>query len=127
MAKKDFTQINTEARSATRGAVGKNVLQGTGMKGHQPQLQEEELRTRLDEMRTQGRKGCKAARINMAFTPANYDFLVNMATAHRSTMTKMCNAIIAQYQLDHPDMKEKAEEIAAAINKNAEENPLPTF
>ena len=69
---------------------------------------EEEQAERAAAMQTQGRKGCKAKRINMAFTPENYKFVKVMASASGRTMTEFTNLVIAAYQREHPEIMEQA-------------------
>lgn len=51
----------------------------------------QEAAERASELRTQGRKGCKAVRINMAFTPENHKFIKTMARISGMTMTEFVN------------------------------------
>ena len=78
----------------------KNGQQGTA--GSDEQLQ------RAEEMRTSGRKGCKSPRINMAFTPSNYEFVRIISRIRGETLTKYTNWIIEQYRLEHPSVYEDA-------------------
>lgn len=108
MAKKDFSQINTEARSATKGSVARSAIQSASMKGEQPPITEAEKAERLAEMRTQGRKGARAVRINMAFSPDNHEFIKVMASQTGRTMTETCNLIVQAFREAHPEMLERA-------------------
>ena len=69
---------------------------------------EEEQAERAANLQTQGRKGCAAKRINMAFTPDNYKFVKVMASASGRTMTEFANLVIAAYQREHPEIMEQA-------------------
>ena len=89
------------------------LLKGRGQQGS---ASEEEAEARAEEGKTQGRKGCKAPRINMAFTPSNYEFIQIMAKASGNTMTKFCNLIIKAYQAEHPEYMEKAKAFLEVIN-----------
>lgn len=115
MAKKNFEKINTN-----RGQAGSDVLkkldQGAGKKGQQGTASEEEREERLREMRTQGRKGCEAVRINMAFSTDNYNFVKIMARANGETMTHFTNRIIATYRQEHPELLEQANAFIDAVN-----------
>lgn len=57
---------------------------------------------------TQGKAGMKAARINMAFSPANYEFMQVMAHAHRMTITKYVNHLIEEERKRSADKYEQA-------------------
>lgn len=73
-----------------------------------PASQQEQLE-RMQELRTQGRKGCKAIRINMAFTPDNHLFIKTLARATGLTMTELTNKIITAYRREHPNMLGEAQ------------------
>lgn len=85
-------------------------------KGYQTPATEEEAVERAESGKTQGRKGCKAMRINMAFTPSNYEFIQVMAKATGNTMTRFCNLIIKAYQTEHPEFMEKAKAFLEIFN-----------
>lgn len=68
----------------------------------------EERLNRAEEMRTQGKKGCKAQRINMAFSPTNHTYISIMSRVMGLTMTDFVNYVIAQHRLDHSETYEKA-------------------
>ena len=78
MAKKDFSAMNTgRAETAESSAVMRKLEQGASNKGQQGEATQQEAAERAAALRTQGRKGCKATRINMAFTPDNQRRPVN--------------------------------------------------
>jgi len=76
-----------------------------------PTASAEEQATRMEQGRTQGKKGCKAIRINMAFTPSNHDFIRVLATATGKTLTEVTNNIVAQFAKEHPEIKAKAQAV----------------
>lgn len=47
-------------------------------------------------MKTQGKKGEKLPRINLALSEDNYDFVVKMARMHGMTITKYVNIVVAE-------------------------------
>ncbi|MBQ1388633.1 MAG: hypothetical protein IIY78_03305 [Clostridia bacterium] len=104
---KDFTGMNT-------GRVYGAIEQATSNKGQQGTASPQEQAERAAQLRTQGRKGCKAIRINMAFTPENHEFIKVMAKISGKTMTEFTNLVIERYRTEHPDIYEQAKEI---INK----------
>ena len=110
--KKDFTGMNT-------GRVYGAIEQATSRKGQQGKASPQEQAERAGELRTQGRKGCKATRINMAFTPDNHQFIKVMARATGRTMTEFCNHVIAAYQREHPELLEKARAFLEEVNSGA--------
>lgn len=109
MTKKDFSSVKT-------GDIMATIQQGVSTQGMQTIASQEEQAQRAAELRTQGRRGCKALRINMAFTPANHQFLKVMAKASGKTMTEFCNLVIAAYQNEHPELMAQAEAFLQTIN-----------
>lgn len=99
--KKDFTKIQT-------GKVAANIETATSKRGQQGTVTPEEASARASELRTQGRKGCKATRINMAFTPENHEYIKIMARISGQTMTEYANFVIAKYREEHPEIYKEA-------------------
>ena len=91
MSTKDFTHV--------KAAIEKT----TGGKGQQTTATPEEQQERKENLNTQGRKGCKAVRINMAFTPSNHQFIKIMSKINGMSMTEYTNLVVERYQEDHPD------------------------
>ena len=112
MAKKDFAGINT-------GRVYGQIEQATSKKGLQGVASPQEQAKRKSELKTQGRKGCKAARINMAFTPENHEYITVMARLTGKSMTEFCNLVIQKYREANPDIYEKAKSVLDAIDGGA--------
>lgn len=50
----------------------------------------------IADLRTQGQKGAKLDRINMAFTSDNMDYIRTMSKLKGQTMTQFVNVIIAE-------------------------------
>lgn len=61
--------------------------------------------TSLMQMKTQGKKGMKAARINMAFAPDTYKYVKIVSKAKGITITEFVNQIIRQH-MDLPGHRE---------------------
>ena len=55
---------------------------------------QDDFTERQESLRTQGKKGAKAQRFNMAFTPSNLDFIRIMSKINGQTMTQFVNEII---------------------------------
>lgn len=104
MTKKDFAGVNT-------GRVYDAIEQATSTKGQQGTASPQEAAERAENLKTQGRKGCKAVRINMAFTPANYDYVRVMARVTGTTMTEFTNKAIEAYRMEHSDLYAQAQAI----------------
>ena len=117
MAKKDFAGINT-------GRVYGAIETATAKKGQQGSASPQEQAERASELHTQGRKGCKAVRINMAFTPENHEFIKVMARASGRTMTEFTNLVIAAYRREHPEFMSDARAFLDKIN-SGEFSSLP--
>ena len=103
-SKKDFAGKNT-------GRVYGAIEQATSRKGQQGTASPQEAAERAAQLKTQGRKGCKAIRINMAFTPENHEFIKVMATISGKTMTEFANLIVERYRNEHPEIYEQAKAI----------------
>ena len=105
---KDFKSIKTSD-------VYSSVSRGINRQGQQEEASPAEQRARRAELATQGRKGCKAYRINMAFTPENHDFIKILSKASGRTMTQYVNELIASYRAEHPEHYEKARQFIIEI------------
>jgi len=112
MANKKFDDLQT-------GRVFGAIETATGRRGQQGTASPEEAAARAAELQTQGRKGCYASRINMAFTTDNYQFIKVMARASGKTMTEFCNLVISAYRREHPEILAQAQEFLAVINSGA--------
>lgn len=114
-AKKGFEGIQTNRASG----VYNTIEQATSRKGQQGTAGAEEQRERMENLRTSGRKGCRAIRINMAFTPSNHEFIRVMAKATGRTMTEFCNLILEAYQNEHPEIMAQARVFLDTVNSGA--------
>lgn len=110
--KKDFAGMNT-------GRVYAAIESATAKKGQQGSASPQEAAERASNLKTQGRKGCKATRINMAFTPDNHEFIAVMAKASGKTMTEFTNLVIEAYRREHPEIMEQAQAFLNTINSGA--------
>lgn len=116
MAKKDFSTMNTGRAEAAAGeAVIRKLEQGASNKGQQGEATPQEAAERAAALKTQGRKGCKAVRINMAFSPENHEFIKTMARISGKTMTEFANLCIQKYREEHPDLYEQAKQIINSL------------
>jgi len=66
-----------------------------------------------EALATRGKKGVKLPRINMAFTPSNYDYIRVMAAIRGQSMTQYVNAIIERERKANGEAYEKAWEIVS--------------
>lgn len=58
--------------------------------------------------RTQGRAGCKAQRINIAFSPEVHDFIRTMAKVRGESITFFVNSILLKTMKDNKEVYEQA-------------------
>ena len=56
-------------------------------------------------------------RINMAFTPDNFDYIRIMSRIHGETMTAFNNRIIEEHRAEHPEQYEQAKALIEQIKK----------
>lgn len=112
MAKKDFSQVNT-------GRAYNQIEEAIAAPAQEPQQTQETqnqrkpyTEKRAQEMRaagtTQGRKGCKAVRINMAFTPDVHDYIKTMARVRGESVTDFTNYVFRQSMEDNAALYEQA-------------------
>lgn len=117
MAKKDFAAINTgkaETGVAT-GEVFTAIERGKSTYKQQGTASAAERQERAAQLKTQGRKGCKAVRINMAFTPENHQFIKVMAQVTGKSMTEFTNIVIDKYRDEHPEIFDRARAIIDSV------------
>lgn len=106
MAKKDFTGIKAgEAVKSTIAEATQEVQEG---RKKRKTYTDQEAYEFMQEMKTTGRKGVKLPRINLAFTPDNYEYIRTMARAAGMNLTDFVNMIIRQHMEDHADMYTQA-------------------
>ncbi len=124
MTNKDFSGIKTDR-------VFNSIEQSVNDKGIKTTAGPKEKQERASKLKTQGRKGCKAVRINMAFTPENHTFIKVMAKATGNSLTEFTNKIIAAYRNEHPEMMQNVQQVleyAEYFDQQLElvkEKPLP--
>ncbi|MBR4908260.1 MAG: hypothetical protein IKZ43_04525 [Acidaminococcaceae bacterium] len=110
--KKDFSAANT-------GRVYSAITEATADPEQEPQQAQDVQRTRKEyneqqaqEMRqagtTQGRKGCKALRINMAFTPETHEYITTMARVKGESITDFVNHVLKQSMAANAELYEQA-------------------
>lgn len=66
------------------------------------------LQAAREQGRTKGRKGCKALRINMAFSPEVHDYIRTMARVRGETITQFTNYIFQKSMEDNAEIYEQA-------------------
>lgn len=68
-----------------------------------------------DMLKTQGRKGASAKRINLAFTDTNYNYVSTMARVRGETLTEFINLVIAESMARNAETYLKAIEFRNSI------------
>ena len=108
--KKDFSEVKTNA-------VYQDIAEQTAKTEDEPQRKdrktytEAEAETFKETLKTAGHKGVSLPRINLAFTPANYDYVKTMAKISGLTMTEFINKIMDEHREAHGELYKQAVEI----------------
>ena len=95
MAKKTFTETVTPFYKAVEAEVTQEA---------------QDTPDEYSARNTQGKAGMKAPRINMAFSPANHEFIEIMAHVHKISVTKYVNRLIEEERKRSADTYNKARE-----------------
>lgn len=88
-------------------ALQANISQRQGNKAH-PVVTDAEAKQRKAAGKTQGAKGAKLDRINMAFNSDNFEYLRTMAGIRGQSITAFCNDIIAEHREKNAAIFEQA-------------------
>lgn len=75
----------------------------------------QEVQEAQENLRTSGRKGAALPRINLAFTPSNYEYIKTMAAVRGENLTEFVNSIINQHAEANADIYSKAVEFKNSI------------
>ena len=103
-AKKDFSKLNTgrvydaiaEAVAEPEAQEAQPVQEAQQAQPTRKTYTEAEKQDYLQAGKTQGRPGCRAARINLAFYPDQYEYVKTMAAVRGQSITEFVNHIIGQ-------------------------------
>ena len=110
MAKQSFEGV-------TGARVQAAIAKATGKKHQQEAASPEEQNERAEQLRTQGRKGCKRPRYNIAFTPTNHAFIELLARSRGMSLAQCCNAIIDKLREQNPEIEKQAKELQKLVDK----------
>lgn len=69
----------------------------------------EDIQLAREQGRTQGRKGCKAVRINMAFAPDVHDYIRCMARVRGESITAFTEYVFRKSMEDNADLYDQAQ------------------
>lgn len=110
-SKKDFTAANTgrvynAIEQATAEAAPVTPTIERRSRNTEPTA--EEVQTAREFNKTQGRKGVKALRVNMAFTPEVHDYIRIMARVRGETITQFTNHVFKVSMEQNADIYNKA-------------------
>lgn len=122
MAKKDFSQVNTGrvygaiAEATAEPEQGAAAAQETAQE-RKPRrtYTEQEAAEIMQTMQTAGRKGIKLARINLAFRPDVYDYVLTMSRVRGETMTQFIDKVLREHMEQHTDIYNKAIEFRNSL------------
>lgn len=119
MAKNDLQIATGRTRKSVteKSAVGSAAKKAANGRGQQARASEAEQEQRRNEGRTQGRKGCKIGRLNMAFTPENLEYLDKMKEATGWNKTKLVNSMLDIYREEYKDILPRLQELERAREK----------
>ena len=109
-SKKDFSSANT-------GRVYGTIAEATAETQEAPQTRKERKTYTEQEQQefraagaTKGRKGCKAIRINMAFSPEVHEYIKTMARVRGESITDFTNYIFTRSMEDNAEVYKRAKE-----------------
>lgn len=128
--KKDFSSVNVnpvyDAIAEATAEQGNGTIeqetpaqdaQEIAKKQYKPRktYNAEETLAALESLQTSGKKGVKLPRINLAFTPANYEFIKTMAQVRGQNLTEFVNDMLTEARTSHADIYEKAIEFRNSL------------
>lgn len=109
MAKKDFSKINAERVYTTiETATAEPAPAPIPRQSRDITPTADQVQLAREQGRTQGRKGCKAIRINMAFTPEIHEYIKTMARVRGQSMSEFTAAVFAQHMEENAAIYDKA-------------------
>ena len=132
-SKKDFSNVNTNrVYSAIAEATAEpEQVQEAAAALPEPAEQEEQKTRRkqkerrtyteqeaaeiMQTMQTAGRKGIKLSRINLAFRPDVYDYVLTMSRVRGETMTQFIDKVLREHMEQHTGIYKKAIEFRNSL------------
>lgn len=123
MAKKDFSKVNTAPiyEAITEATAEAEPMPDKIKYKDRRTYTADEAREAMEKLRTTGLKGVKLPRINLAFTPTNYEFVQTMARVRGESMTDFINFIMNEVREKHAATFEKAIAFRDAMDKEKTE------
>ena len=114
MAKKQETDFTGKVQSTIAEATAapaqeaQEVQEAQEARKERRTYTEKETADYSNDRKTAGRKGMKLPRINLAFSPALYDYIRTMARAAGMSYTDFCNLVLQQHMDAHADEYKQA-------------------
>lgn len=113
MAKKKFEGINTEPVYTTIAEATEEpeTVEAQPIKKQRKPVETyspERVRQMQEAGTTRGRKGCKANRVNMAFTPEIHDYIRTMARVRGESITDFTNYVFRKSMEENAAIYEQA-------------------
>ena len=125
MAIKDFTKVNLEPVYSHISSVIGDPERPADQEGSQGDktyktYSPEETKEALDVRKTQGKRGMKSVRVNMAFDKPVHDYIRTMARAGGMTITDFTNLVFREHMKRNADKYKKASEFVAELDQEIE-------
>ena len=108
MAKKDFSKMNT-------APVYSSIAESIAEEAPQAQYAQDELEALQEAGKTQGRKGAKAIRFNMAFPPSVYEYIQTMARVRGESVTKFTQFVFEKSMKENAEVYEQAKKLTESF------------
>ena len=110
---KDFSGVNTnrvynQIADATAVPDKQQAQEVQQTRKARKTYTDEEQAQFMQEGKTKGRKGCKAIRINMAFTPDVHEYIKTMARVRGESITDFTNRVFEQHMKENADVYQRA-------------------
>ena len=106
--KKDFTQANTDRVYSAIAEATAEPEAPEAQQVSEAQYTDEQMAAFKEAGKTQGRKGAKAIRFNMAFPPSVYEYITTMARVRGESVTKFTQFVFEQSMKDNAELYEQA-------------------
>lgn len=108
-SKKDFSKVGTRiVLDAITDATAETAQPAKKERKKTEAYSPEAAAAMMAAGTTQGRKGCGAARINMAFSPAVYDYIKTMARVSGLSITEFTELVFAKSMEENGELYKKA-------------------
>lgn len=117
MAKKDFTQIDTNPVYSTiaEATAPAEPQEGKPANRARKEYTEQEIQEFRKSGKTRGRKGAGMHRFNMAIGDDVSDYVETMSKVQGKNMTQFINDVLRQHMKEHGDLYKKAKEFRDAL------------